>query len=249
MKKDFHIHSHISKDSRQNPEEIILKAIELNYDEIAFTDHLEFLFPKWSFHQDYSFAKYMNYYTELQEKYADKIKILRGIEIGEYQETKSQVEDYFAGSRPDIVLASIHTILPDKDVSLPFTNPLSQQEIIKYYKANLQLVENCDLDILAHLGIFTRYLKHDIKPALPVCKDIFQVMLEKNIALEINYSGLRKANKQFIPHLEVLDLYASQGGRLISIGSDSHQLSDFNDNYDETWRILNANGFGIFEQI
>jgi histidinol-phosphatase (PHP family) len=247
MKKDYHIHTHISKDSKLNPDELILKAIDCNYAEIAFTDHLEFLFPQWSFHQEYSFVDYLDFFTNLQEKYSSQIKILRGVEIGEYQETKEQVLDYFAGLRPDIILGSVHTILPDKDISLPFAKPLSKQDIISYYKANLKLVEKCQIDVLAHLGIFARYLQHNIKEGLPICKDIFQVMKEKEIALEINYSGLRKVTKQIIPHLEVLELYANEGGELISLGSDSHQVSDFDDNYEKTWAILKDNGFGMFE--
>jgi histidinol phosphatase-like PHP family hydrolase len=58
---------------------------------------------------------------------------------------------------------------------------------------------------------------------------------------------LRKVTKQIIPHLEVLELYASEGGKLISLGSDSHQVSDFDDNYEKTWAILKDNGFGMFE--
>lgn len=247
MKSDYHIHSYFSKDSKLNPDEIIKKAIDLKYSKIAFTDHLEFLFPQWSFHNEVSFSDYYNFFSELKAKYISEIEIIRGVEIGEYYQTVSQVRDYFGDLRPDLVLGSVHTLLPNKDISLPFEQALSQKEIISYYKANLELVEKCDIDVLAHLGIFTRYLHHDIKAGLPICRDIFQVMQEKKIALEINYSGLRKTTKQFIPHFEVLDLYASEGGTLVSIGSDTHQLSDFDDNYNEMRRILEEKRYPFVE--
>ena len=38
-----------------------------------------------------------------------------------------------------------------------------------------------------------------------VAEAVFQVMVAKNIVLEINYSGLRKATQQFMPHFEVLE--------------------------------------------
>ncbi|MBI9032124.1 histidinol-phosphatase HisJ family protein [bacterium] len=243
MKKDYHIHSYFSKDSKLDPDKLIQKAIELNYQEIAFTDHLEFLFPQWSFHEEYSYQDYYDFFSLLKAKYAPKINILSGVEIGEYHQTKTQVTDYFGHLKPDLILGSIHTLLPKKDISLPFQEPLSPAEIISYYKSNLELVETCDLDILAHLGIFTRFLPHNIKVGLPICKDIFQVMKEKNIALEINFSGLRKTTKQFLPHFQVLDLYAMEEGKLISIGSDTHQLSDFDDNYDNVLSILDEKGY------
>ncbi len=249
MKKDYHIHSNFSKDSKLNPDKIIKKAIELKYSQIAFTDHLEFLFPQWSFHQEVSFPEYYNYFSQLKAKYASEIDIIRGVEIGEYYQTISQVKDYFGDLRPDLILGSVHTLLPDRDISLPFKQALSEREIMDYYKVNLELVEKCDMDILAHLGIFTRYLVHNIKAGLPIFRDIFQVMIERKIALEINYSGLRKATKQFIPHFEVLDLYASEGGKLISIGSDTHQLSDFDDNYDQVVKVLEERGWDFSQDF
>lgn len=243
MKKDYHIHSYFSADSKLNPEKLIEKAIELNYSKIAFTDHLELLFPQWSFHEEYTFKDYYGFFTDLKVKYASEIEIVRGIEIGEYQKTISLVRDYFGDLKPDLILGSIHTLFPKKDISTPFEKPLTETEIIKYYKYNLEMVEKCDIDILAHLGIFTRFLQHDIKVGLPICKDIFQVMFEKKIALEINYSGLRKATKQFIPHFEVLDKYAGEGGKLISIGSDTHQLKDFDDNYEQVITVLEERGY------
>jgi len=243
MKKDYHIHSYFSKDSKLQPEKLIKRAIELNYAKITFTDHLEFLFPQWSFHEEVSYQEYYDYFSALKVKYASRIEIVRGIEIGEYYKTISPVKDYFGDLRPDLILGSIHTLFPKKDISLPFDHPLSEAEITKYYKYNLELVEKCDIDILAHLGIFARFLKHDIKAGLPVCRDIFQVMIEKKIALEINFSGLRKSTKQFIPHFEVLDKYAIEGGKLISIGSDTHQITDFDDNYDEVIMLLEERGY------
>lgn len=238
MKKDYHIHTKISEDCKLPAEELIAKAIEKGYTTIAFTDHLEMLFPKWSFHPDMTFSKYIAYFASLKDKYSTQIEILTGVEIGEYHVTIPQVKDYFGDLKPDLIIGSIHTLLPDTNISIPLEQALTPQEIIKYYKANLELVEKCDIDILGHLGIFTRYLKHDITHALPICRDIFQVMVAKNIVLEINYSGLRKTTQQFMPHFEVLEEYAKQGGKRVSIGSDTHVISDFDDNYDRVIEIL-----------
>ena len=38
---DYHMHTHFSGDSEANPREHVLKAIEMNIDEICFTDHRE----------------------------------------------------------------------------------------------------------------------------------------------------------------------------------------------------------------
>jgi len=64
---DLHVHSKYSGDTDSEPEESILRAISLNLQGIAFTEH-------------YSYAA--SEYTEgLREKYNDSILILRGVEF------------------------------------------------------------------------------------------------------------------------------------------------------------------------
>ena len=77
---DYHMHTHFSGDSEANPREHVLKAIEMNLDEICFTDHRDFDYPIDSFELDVE-----NYYQEIQslkEEFKDQIKIKWGIEMG-----------------------------------------------------------------------------------------------------------------------------------------------------------------------
>ncbi|OQY38194.1 MAG: hypothetical protein B6226_04000 [Candidatus Cloacimonetes bacterium 4572_65] len=249
MKKDYHIHSLQSPDSSLNPVELIKKAIKLNYETIAFTDHYEPTDPDESFHSALSFIEYLNYFHKLRDTYKDKINILAGVEIGEYHLAKSAVEDYFQGYRADVILGSVHVLEPKRYISMPFKPLLNQKEITAYYKSNLKLVEECDIDILAHLGIFMRYDNHNITHVKPIIRDIFQVMIEKKIALEINYSGLRKSTRSIIPQISTVEQYATEGGSLISIGSDTHIIDHFDDHYDEAVKILDMIGWNyrLFE--
>ena len=68
---DYHMHTHFSGDSEANPREHVLKAIEMNLDEICFTDHRDFDYPIDSFELDVE-----NYYQEIQslkEEFKDGI--------------------------------------------------------------------------------------------------------------------------------------------------------------------------------
>jgi predicted metal-dependent phosphoesterase TrpH len=64
---DLHVHSKYSGDTDSEPEEAILRAISLNLQGIAFTEH-------------YSYAA-SEYAEGLREKYHDNILIFRGVEF------------------------------------------------------------------------------------------------------------------------------------------------------------------------
>lgn len=66
-KVDLHVHSKFSGDTNAEPEEIILRALELNLNGIAFTEH-------------YSYEA-SEPVESLKEKYKDSIKIFRGVEF------------------------------------------------------------------------------------------------------------------------------------------------------------------------
>ena len=88
---DYHMHTHFSGDSEANPREHVLKAIEMNLDEICFTDHRDFDYPIDSFELDVE-----NYYQEIQslkEEFKDQIKIKWGIEMGLDLDHQEEIEN------------------------------------------------------------------------------------------------------------------------------------------------------------
>lgn len=67
FKVDLHVHSRYSMDNNSDPEETIVRAIELCLDGIVFTEH-------------YSYAA-SEPVEALKEKYGNSIKIFRGVEF------------------------------------------------------------------------------------------------------------------------------------------------------------------------
>jgi predicted metal-dependent phosphoesterase TrpH len=67
LRIDLHVHSKYSGDNVSEPEEAILRAIELNLDGIAFTEH-------------YSYEA-SEPVERLKDKYRDSIRIFRGVEF------------------------------------------------------------------------------------------------------------------------------------------------------------------------
>lgn len=65
----------------------------------------------------------------------------------------------------------------------------------------------------------------------------------KNIGIEVNTSGFRNKVGKPYPSIEVLQLYKSIRGQIITIGSDSHDVDNIGNNYFSVIKILNEIGF------
>ena len=83
---DSHVHSSFSGDSNANMEEMVVKAMDLGLKYITFTEHQDFDFiytedePKEKF--EVNTDQYLYHLLGLREKYASKITVNFGIEIG-----------------------------------------------------------------------------------------------------------------------------------------------------------------------
>ncbi len=233
-KRDYHLHTEDSYDSRIKATELAAKALVLGYDEIGITEHLDLLPQEVSVFGLPSLTKYRERVSRLQADFPT-LRILFGIEVGDYHLVKSFAKPLLDMFSFDLVLGSVHFLSDHSNVAVPLLHPLSHSQREDYYRHNLDLVTNCDIDVLAHLGVYKRYYSQLVSelPFFPIIQDIFRVMIDKKIALEINFSSLRKTYPSIIPEPELVDLYLQMGGKLISIGSDAHRLEHFDDYYHE----------------
>ncbi len=241
MKTDLHIHTKYSSDSIIEPEALIERAIDTNYEMIGITDHFDIIAESVSTHKNIEFGNYTEIIRELSNKYPE-IKLALGAEVGEYHWFKSELEDIFGDYAPDYLLASIHFLSNKREISTYFEGFLNKDEIKDYYLMNLNMVEQADFHILGHLGIFNRYKRHEENHVKDLKKEIFKVMIEKGIALEINNSGYSKPINEILPIVRDLDLYFDLGGRLLTIGSDAHTIDLFDKHYDRSIQVIKAMG-------
>ena len=86
-----------------------------------------------------------------------------------------------------------------------------------------------DFDILAHLTYPLRYVSfkygRNIDISCFYCKicEIYKVLIERGISLEVNTSRFRERYHYLLtPELPLLDLYLCLGGKRITLGSDAH---------------------------
>ena len=248
---DYHLHSHFSADSEMTMDEICQAAIEKGLDEIAITDHhdidyqddtIEFLIDK---------DKYLKEITIMQRKYKDKLVIKKGIEMGLQSHILQQSKEYLSNNF-DFIIGSFHTVEKSDLYNGDFFEKYNQWEAyIQYLKAVLEVVEKYDhYSVVGHLDIIRRYGNFKNKPQLlenneaaEIIENILKTIIQKNKGLEVNTSGYRLDGKNPLPSFDILRLYYELGGKILTIGSDSHKAEDIAQKFDYTIQKLKEIGF------
>mgnify|MGYP001261979118 CR=1 FL=1 len=83
MFSDYHVHSEFSFDSEEKIDNIISKAIELKMNQIVITDHEDFNWPVEGETPLIDLPKYNLVLSQKKEQYKNKIKLFKGIELGD----------------------------------------------------------------------------------------------------------------------------------------------------------------------
>lgn len=263
MYADYHVHTIYSDDSAYPMEEVVLKAIDLGLNEICFTDHVDYgIKPDWDEPEkiiirdgmslaNVDYPKYFEEIKHLQEKYKDKITIKQGMEFGMQTHTIDQFQKLFDRYDFDFIILSCHQVEDKEFWTQDFQKGRTQQEYNeRYYQEILEMVKTYkDYSVLGHLDLLKRYdLAGDypFEKVKDILTEILKIVIADGKGIEINTSSFRYGLKDLMPSHEILKLYHDLGGRIITIGSDSHQESHLADHIQEVREELKKIGFTTF---
>ena len=249
MRADYHIHTNFSVDSKLEMEEIILRSIEIGLDEICFTDHVDYdvknhLVDK----QEVDYPEFIKEYNRLSELYSDKISIKLGLEFGVQLYTMHR---YVADMKKydfDFILLSCHQI-DNKELWLNhYQEDKTQVEYNRgYYEYLYQLVDQFDdFSVLGHLDVIKRYDQNgvlDDEFVIDIIERILKRVIEKGKGIEVNTSSYRYNLPDLTPSRRILKMYYDLGGRILTMGSDTHRIEQLKDHFEEIIVQLKDMGF------
>lgn len=241
MTYDMHTHSNNSFDSKATIIEMCKNAIKNNVTDIAFTEHFSINSHKKTYGY-MNFSKYRKDIEEARNLFFHKLNIYTGLEICEPHENPNELKSHLCNLDFDLVLGSVHNInnighraLCDKFDKYTVYN--------MYFEEVLKLVSIGDFDIAAHLDLMNRYAFNTLRNYNfydydHILKTILNKLIYRGIGIEINTSGLRNSLNDIHPKIEILKLYKSLGGEIITIGSDAHNPSDVGYSCKESLTLL-----------
>ena len=260
---DYHVHSDYSDDSWYLMEDVVKDAIQLGLEEICFTDHVDYgVKPDWKPEEEFQAGEnkdvknvhYELYFSELEKlskKYEKNITIKKGLEFGMQIHTIPQFEKLYQSQDFDFILLSVHQIENTEFWTGEFQKGHTHRESYdRYYDEMYQLVTSYkEYSVLAHMDLVRRYLDKEVD-MFEYSKDkivkILKKVIEDNKGIEINTSSVRYGINGLTPSIEILKLYHELGGKIITIGSDSHKPEHLGFHIKESKKILKDIGYTHF---
>lgn len=249
---DYHTHNHISFDAKATLQEHCEAALQKGFTEFALTNHYELDLVESGKEKAPDLALEEIELQEARERYAGRLTILRGIEIGQPDYDSVAAKKLVDAREYDIVLGSLHNGLHGLDFYYMKPEEYTEGQLCELWEAYLVLLakiaRTADIDVLTHILYPVRYVPAERSACFSMdlvrFEPIFKALIERGIALELNTAAIRKgAMTTPDPGLKILKFYRALGGEYISIGSDAHVACDLGANFDDACELAKAAGF------
>lgn len=243
---DYQVHSFRSHDGRATIAEQCARAVEIGLDEIGFSEHKDFD-PADPVVDYFDYDAYMEEIQAARREFGDRLHIRAGVEIDYQLWFEDKIANYLDAHPFDFVLGSVHYVDRVTIMTPEYNQTRTAQTAYRdYFKAVRDSVASGLFDVLGHLEYANRrglaawgaYNPHAYRDAL---EDLFALMIEKGMPLEINTAGLHQNLGVTYPTSETVALYASCGGKRLSLGSDAHHPDQLGHAYTDAARLALAN--------
>jgi histidinol-phosphatase (PHP family) len=244
---DYQVHSLRSHDGRATIAEQCERAAALGLDEIGFSEHKDFD-PADPGVNYFDYEAYMTEIEAARDRWEGSLIIRAGVEIDYQARFENKIGSFLDNHEFDFVLGSVHYVggamLMTPEYNCTRTRDVAYRD---YFAAVADSISTGLFDVLAHLEYANRrglaaWGLYDPAHFRTELNQLFAMMVERNMPLEINTAGLHQGLGLTYPTAETVAMFAAQGGTRISIGSDAHHPDQLAHAYALAARIAQNNG-------
>ncbi len=246
---DLHVHTDNSFDGQHPATLFCEKGQMLGLRAIAFTDHCDIDgYEKMNLER----SVFQSYFEikKAQSAFRGKMIICTGIELGQPTYDLKTTESVINRLKFDYIICSIHNLRNMQDFYYLDYNKYDVDKLLDEYFDELQILADWgNFDALAHFTYPLRYITGDYKIPVDIKKydekinSILEAIIKKDIALEINTSGLRQSLKLTMPDKDIVQKFHDMGGKYITIGSDAHYIEHLGMGIADGMKIAKDCGF------
>lgn len=245
MLYDIHVHT-VYCDGSNTPEEMVISAIKKGLGCLGFSGH-----SYCAADESYCMSreKTMEYIAEisrLKEKYADKIKILCGIEKGYYSDESNEPFDFVIGSVHNFKFGEEFIPVDESEDTLRYAAEkycgndfylLAE----KYFETAGGVIEKTGADVIGHFDLISKFnekgrlFDENNERYKRAWKAAIDKLLPYGKPFELNTGAISRGYRtEPYPSKEMREYIKSHGGRLI-LSSDSHNAENIAFGF-ERWR-------------
>lgn len=250
---DTHTHTRYSFDGAADstPDSLCRRALEIGLTDLCITDHCDINGEVEDIYSHYEADAAWDEMTEAQEKYKGRLRLYRGIELGNATQYPAEAAAVLARHPYEYVIGSLHNLKDVPDFCMlryeEMTPALINRLFDRALDETLEMITFPHLTTLGHLTYMHRYITlaqkpFDFKPFYDKITAIYRRLMASDMALELNVSTLWRGLGIGMPTLELLRLYADVGGRLVTVGSDAHAPVNLGRCIRQGYALLNAAG-------
>jgi len=249
MFADYHVHTSYSDDSEYPMEEVVRDAVSLGLEEICFTDHVDY-----GVKRDWDDPRGILYRRGRSGE--PEHMALANVDYPRYASEIAALKDKYK-DQITIVILSVHQVENKEFWTQDFQSGRTQAEYnLRYYEEILALVQQYhNYSILGHLDLISRYDKAGSFPfekIRSIIEKILITVITDGKGIEVNTSSHRYGLSDLTPSIDILRLYRDLGGKIITVGSDSHRKEHLGAYIAEALNILKTIGYKevyTFEQM
>ena len=255
---DNHNHSQFSFDGKRTSVEASARAAaEAGLGGICFTDHCDHYVPPMKASFENVVPEYFNVeeqqaeISRVQSLIGDRTRLLKGIEIGMYEECHEQIRKVLDENSFDQIIASVHYIEKTDPYYGGYYDGKDWKQAYGTYLETIyrEMKWLEDFDIMGHYDYIVRYASYPVtsiryRDFSDIFDEMFRYLIQEGKALEINtksYEGHRGRMVEL--DNDVLLRYREMGGEIVSLGSDSHESSRVGAGFTRHAAFLKSLGF------
>lgn len=242
LKNNYHTHNRLCNHAVGEAKDYVVKAIELNMEEIGLTDHgpIPTRFMSYEEYKDNLCYRYMSedvyenvYLRELDDvikEYGNKIKIYKGLETEYLPAQRAFYEKLLKNL--DYLNLGIHYFISNGKITNSYSE-VTYLNVMDYAKNAVEGMKSGLFKTLVHPDLFMfAYQNIDGKrrfdeSAIKASKWIIEESIKNNVYLEINCNGIPNSRKYkseewLYPYNEFWALVKEYKDAKIIIGADAH---------------------------
>ncbi len=245
---NLHTHSTYS-DGKHSPREIIEAAIGLGFAVIGLSDHSYTTFDTSYCLPPVRYEEYKNEVRALQTEYADRIKVMLGIELDYFSDPQDREGfDYFISG---VHYVKANGVYHPIDLSAAATQKCVDEgfggDKIAFAKAYYDSVA----DSLKHKPLFLAHFDLITKHGVPdqtdpryidVALQALDAVIEADIPVEVNTGAMARGATDWPYPAEFLMKHIAEKNGRVTLGSDCHDCTKLDYAFDVALDALRRNG-------